>query len=152
MKEDSKFGLEINKYLNQYIAIADAKAAGLVTASLTLAGFTYLNLSTYCFSWILTLSYIMYAVCIILCTIVLFPRLTSRGNSLIFWEDIDKNFSSPEKYYMSIKSLNNKKREREYSYQNFYISKILHKKYMAIRISSIIFLIAGGLTFYNFLF
>lgn len=142
------FGSKVNDYLNHYVGVADAKAAGLVTASLTLSGFIYLNKPNYCLPFSLFVALVFYAVCIALSLSVLFPRLNSKGKSKVFWEDVQAHYATPESYYEAVKGLTEEEINKEYSYQNFYVSKILHKKYDLIRWASYAFFVAGAVTFY----
>ena len=38
-KPPSGFGKDVNQYLNHYVNVADAKAAGILTADLTIGGY-----------------------------------------------------------------------------------------------------------------
>ena len=129
------FGIGVSKHLNHYVAVADTKAAGVLTADLTLCGFfmTHLPETTWPLIW--------HWFAIALCTVsifgalfTLFPRTPKVGSSLIFWEDICAR-TSLEAYLADLKLMDATEVERQYGAQNYFVSKVLSAKYSLVRFS-----------------
>jgi hypothetical protein len=127
------FGKGVNDYLNYYITLADAKAAGFLTATLTIGslalGFEPRD----------TLPRVLRVLGILAlswaageCAAVIFPRLPKGSMGLIFWEDIRVR-TTPAHYEREVKQLNVVAVEGEYATQNWYVSGVVHKKFRHVQ-------------------
>ena len=60
-------------------------------------------------------------------------RACQRGRSgVIFWEDI-RTYPTVEAYQNKLRSMDDQDVEDSYAYQNFYVSRVLHRKHFYIR-------------------
>jgi hypothetical protein len=89
MKPPPGFGKEVNHYLNHYVNVADAKAAGVLTADLTIGGYLIttvpVTLGPQIFHWA-ALDLLIESGIMALRTLYLgTPKI---GSSPIFWEDV----------------------------------------------------------------
>jgi hypothetical protein len=139
------FGKGVNSYLNEYVRVADAKAAAFLAATLTVAGLT-LRLKpegslSQTARWLslAALAYGMFE-----CGRVLFPRLPRGRMGLIFWEDIRVR-TSASLYEEDLKGLDDAAVESEYAAQNWFVSKLLHTKFAAVQRSIIAFFVGAAL-------
>jgi hypothetical protein len=128
----SGFGLGVNNYLNHYINVADAKAAGVLTADFTIGGYLLIHSPTAFWSslshWIAVILLITSAANAIR---TLYPRAPKFGGGLIFWEDVrQKTF---DEYYSELRLLDDTERERQYAAQNYLVSGVLSAKYSIVR-------------------
>jgi hypothetical protein len=142
----NSFGKGVNDYLNHYITLADAKAAGFLAATLT-AGSAVVNLgpgTTFWggLAWWAATSSL--AVAIVANCFVIIPRLPSGRRGLIFWEDIRTRASFKE-YADEVAALTPGDIEREYAAQNYFVSTVVHRKHRAVRLGICSFL--AGATF-----
>ncbi len=146
------FGKNVNDYLNHYITLADAKAAGFLAATLTLGGATVklgpgtsgLALIT----WWGALTALATALAFN-CSVI-FPRLSSGRNGLIFWEDI-RTRKSWDEYAAEVEKLAATDIEREYAAQNFFVSSVLHNKHIGVRLGIVTFAVGAALSALSYL-
>lgn len=140
------FGKDVNSYLNQYVAIADAKAVAFLAASLAAAAVSFQSPASY--DWIGCVTATgtsLFLIAATLSSVVLFPRLPSAGTGAIFWEDI-RTYKSAEHYWESARELRVTDVEKQYASQNYHVSSVLHTKHVLLRGTMITFS-AGVLTF-----
>jgi len=152
MSNPPGFAKGINDYLNHSVTVADAKAAAVLATNFILLG----GLSTFCYCSCTQILYLITgisaAISILLCAIVLFPRLQKADKGLIFWENI-KQFKTMEDFISETGKVNQSKVEEEYSKQNWHISNVLSKKHTFIRFSIGFFVLAFVflvIMFFNF--
>ena len=140
----SGFGKDVHDYLGHYIDVADAKVSILAGFSFAVLGYLLSADVVGCGGAALRwLGIIAEAMSIGAAVYAVFPRLTSGGSSTIFWEDVLTR-SGPMEYFEDIGRLDDGAVEQEYAIQNYYLSGILHRKYMAIRVGMVAFLIGAG--------
>lgn len=136
----------INDYLNHYVAITDTKSGALAimaTITLTLTGNFMRESMSSSEQWALKAAVCMHLATFIACGFVVFPRKPSRGDSVVFWEDVSlcKNVGD---YQEKVKlALDSGFMGLEYAAQNFYVSKVLSKKNKALRRAFITYAITG---------
>lgn len=127
------FGFQVNEYLNHFVAVADAKAAGVLTVDLALAGYLVakqpVGMWPGIFHWM--------ALCLLMgsgamAIYTLYPRTPKIGSSVIFWEDISTRRSA-DAYLHDLVSANEAEIERQYAFQNYLVSGVLSKKYGWVR-------------------
>jgi hypothetical protein len=143
MKPPQGFGESINKYLNHFVNVADAKAAGLLTAALAISGYLMPNAPT------MLLPQISHWACLVLLTIsgilalwALYPRTPKIGSSLIFWEDI-RSRPTVDDYLNDLTQVDEIEVERQYAAQNYLVSGVLSAKYLFVRCSMWCLILAG---------
>ncbi len=133
MKPPPGFGHSINEYLNHYITVADAKAAGVITVDLALAGYLLSKVPTITwpliFHWI-ALSLLLVSGLVAIHTLI--PRTPKVGSSLIFWEDI-RTRTTMDAYLQELAHVDEAEVERQYAAQNYFVSDVLSKKYVLVR-------------------
>src|SRR4051794_27520487 len=96
------FGKDVNDYYNNYVTLADAKAAGFFAATLTVgAGVLKLAPGTACAGFFRWLAIIALGAALAACAHVVFPRLPSGRRGLIFWEDV-RTFKGHEEYQKEV--------------------------------------------------
>ncbi len=132
------FGKGVNDYLNHNVTVADAKAAAILATNFVVLG----GLSNFCYCPQTKLMYLISGLLsiasIILCGIVLYPRLPKSAKGLIFWENI-KQYDNIQEYINESGKLNDKIVEDEYAKQNWHVSHVLSKKHFYIRLAIITF-------------
>lgn len=135
------FGRGVNDYLNHYVSVVDAKAAGFLAAAVSV-GATVLPLDPQS-----TLGGVSYwfslgmlsgsALCAASAILPRLPRPTHQG--LIFWEDVriwpDKNA-----YQRALTEASAQDIELEYAAQNYVVSGVLHTKHVWVRRSIQLFI------------
>ena len=137
------FGKCVNDYLNHFVTVGDAKAVAFLALNFIVIQF--LVKDHFYTSWgfhfhLAALGFLSLSVFAASC--ILFPRLTSSGKGLIFWEDINKHKDATQ-YENELLTIQDDQIEREYLLQNFYVSKILHKKMRLIQYEIILFLVGA---------
>lgn len=125
----------INDYLNHYVTVTDGKALGLLAGVFASAAFLLKDIP--CVS-----SWVFWGYCIAVLfhlltaaggLITIYPRVPSIGSSVIFWEDINR-YSSLTDYLKAFKKCcSSSFLDEEYATQNYYVSKVLHRKTSAVR-------------------
>jgi len=122
------FGKGVNDYLNHYVTVADAKAAALLAVNFVVLQFLLNGNFTRTLDLPLHIASLGFLILSCLATLlILFPRLPRGSNGAIFWEDIRKN-ATPGAYALKLSSVDCVLQEKEYAHQNFYVSKVLHRK------------------------
>lgn len=135
------FSTHIHQYLINYITVADAKASGLLILNLALI--TLLIESQSSINMILCwISIIGYFISSLISIWVIFPRLPSEGNGMIFWEDILIRKTS-EQYSQEFSSIDTKKIISDCAKENWQISSVLHKKYTTISFGIVVFILSS---------
>lgn len=122
------FGKDVNDYLNHYITVMDAKAGGFLAACLLMLDFmsdrTYQPVFSIPFHTMAIVGFILGTAMSSLC---LLPRLPRGKKGLIFWEDIRER-GGPDAYARDTHAMDERLCEREYAWQNYFVSQVLHKK------------------------
>jgi hypothetical protein len=140
------FSKGVNEYLSVSVALADAKAAALLAASLTL-GVAAVQLKGG--SGIALVSRIVavaaLAASVATSAFVITPRLHSSRHGLIFWEDI-RGRQRLEDYVGEAAQLTEGQAETEYATQNYFISEVLHRKHVWVRRGIALFLVGVAST------
>ena len=137
------FGRGFSEQLNQFIWVADAKATVLVGASLAIVGLLLTNRPAAFWPFVANmLAVVLFGISALLGLTVLYPRRAGEGKDILFWEDIYK--MSLSEYKATVERLDPNQVESEYITHNFYVSKVLHRKYFAIKWGIVLF-IAGTL-------
>jgi len=127
------FGVGVNNYLNHYINVADAKAAGVLTADFTLGSYLMTHvpierLAT-AFHWA---AFVFLIISGIMALLTLYPRTPKVGSSLIFWEDVHSR-ETMNTYVDELRHVDEAEVERQYGAQNYLVSGVLSKKYVSVR-------------------
>lgn len=143
------FGKGVNDYLNYYVTVADAKSIALMGVNITLSGLLVSNRPTA----LLPLALIWAAaICFVISALIsayeLYPRLPTEGKGTIFWEDILTR-ATASAYQTDIRQLNEHQVEYEYALQNYFVSKVLRKKYQSIRRCIILFVIGIAIALFG---
>ena len=139
------FGKDVNDYYNQYITLADAKAAGFLAATLTVgAAVLKLHPPTPAGEIIRWLAILVLGAALAACAHVVFPRLPSGRRGLIFWEDV-LTFKGYEAYQQEVAGLTGPDIENEYAAQNFFVADVVHRKHYWVRWGILLFLLGAGL-------
>jgi hypothetical protein len=138
------FGKGVNDYLNTYIALADAKAAGFLAAGLTVgAAVLEIAATTQPAAALRWLSIIVLSVSIAANAFVIVPRLPSGRRGLVFWEDI-RTRSAFDDYQREAGQLTEADVEAEYAAQNYFVSEVVHRKHYWVRWGIFSFLMGVG--------
>jgi len=151
-ESSESFGKGVNDYINHYITLADAKAAGFLAATLTL-GAAVIKLGPGTAPWgILSWwpAVIVLAISLATDSVAIFPRLPSGRRGVIFWEDIRTRKSHTE-YADEVAKLTAADIEREYAAQNYFVSNVVHRKHRAVRVGICTFLAGAMLSALSFL-
>lgn len=135
------FGLSVNDYLNHYVSVADAKAAGFMTVALTVGAATIGMHPTafvgQVFQWI---GVALLGGAGAAGAMAIFPRLPSGNNrGLIFWEDV-RVWPSAAEYQQALAQATAQDIEFEYAAQNYVVSNVLHDKHVGVRWAILLFL------------
>ncbi len=138
------FGKGVNDYLNQYVVIADAKAAAVLAANLALGVALLDHKPVTGPMWVFAAAFAMLVLSSAICLFVVFPRLPAGGDGPIFWEDI-RSRGSLAVYRSQLRSLDENDVERAYAAQNWYVSQLLHKKYRLAQWGIVTFALAVAL-------
>jgi len=127
------FGKDINDYYNHYIGIADAKAGAVLAIAFILIDYLFsLDLTSFSYDWMQYLAVGLFVIAIILSLLTVFPRTPKKsGKGFIFWEEV-KQHNSKEEYADELAKLDEHQIEREYSFQNYLLSKLLHTKHIIV--------------------
>lgn len=138
------FGKGVNDYLNSYVALADAKAAGFLAAGLTV-GAALLDVQTEAqlaaaFKW---LSIVTFAASVAANAFAIIPRLPSGRCGLVFWEDI-RSRQNLDDYVREATALREAHVESEYAAQNYFVSGVVHRKHVWVRRGIVLFLAGVG--------
>jgi len=137
--------------INQFIRFADTKATAILAVNGVIAGFYFSNTGTV--QTILEqkpLAFIPLAVAmtsivisVVFCAYCIIPRLKmNKSNCLIFFFDIAKNYPTARDYEKAIKEeISDEKIEKYLADQIWVNSKIAVKKYLAVDLSTILFVV-----------
>jgi hypothetical protein len=135
IKSPQGFGESVNKYLNHFVNVADAKAAGLLTVDLAIGGALVSNIPValwpQCLHWAALL---LLATSGIFALWALYPRTPKIGSSLIFWDDIRAR-PTVDDYLTDLSQVDDMEIERQYGAQNYLVSGVLSIKYRFVRCS-----------------
>lgn len=129
-------GRDINNYLNVYVNHTDDKARGIATLNTVALGVVM--------AWhkagVLEPAHLAAMACFVvgaaLSALVILPRTPHPRHGLIFWEDI-RGYNSSDAYRSAVLEQNEQDVERNYAYQNYYVSRVLHTKNQLLRLSMI---------------
>jgi hypothetical protein len=146
------FGKAVNDYLNHYVTLADAKAAGLLIAALTLAPWLMQFEVKSGIAWVgRGIALAALAAAVGAAAVVLFPRLPFGRTGPIFWEDI-LGRQSAASYERELRTLDEADVEAAYAQQNYAVSGVLHKKFKVVQASIVMLLIAAAAGALSYLF
>lgn len=137
------FGYGVNEYLNHYVAVADAKAAGFLAAALTVgAAAVKLQPTATLSTGLYWLSLALLAAAVVTSAIAIFPRLPhTSSKGLIFFEEI-RAWTDTAAYQRALAETTAQDIEFEYAAQNRAVSRVLHEKHIWVR-STVWLLVAG---------
>lgn len=142
------FSKDINDYLHSQVALADAKAAGILAAALTIGAaivheLTPVGALATGFWW---LSIAALGSSVGVTAYVIFPRLPSGRRGLIFFEDIPHQ-RAVDVYVRESAAISDADVEKEFAAQNYFISGVVHDKYWWVQRGIVLFVIgvAAGL-------
>ena len=91
--------------INHFINVADAKAAGFFTASLTVGAMVLTTKATTFWQVLFRgTALISFLGCLIVTAIAIFPRLPSARRGVVFWEDI-RSFKGLAEFTQAVMSL-----------------------------------------------
>lgn len=130
----SDFSRGVNDYLNHYVAVVDAKAAGALAAALTVGGWvTNLNHNTPLAQGLAIAAIVLLSGSIVAAALALIPRLPhSAGRGVIFWEQV-RLWPSGTEYLQAVSEMSPCDVEKEYAEQNLMVSHVLHRKNRLVR-------------------
>ncbi|MEQ1934745.1 MAG: Pycsar system effector family protein [Fimbriimonadaceae bacterium] len=135
MRDDLEDARQINNYLNHYITVTDAKALGIVAGAFASGAFLLKDVPQSC-SWVVVVYYVgvlLHAATVWLGLSVIYPRVPTRGSSVVFWEDVQMRPSLRD-YLKDFKAAcENSFLDEEYASQNYLVSKVLHRKTALMR-------------------
>ena len=127
----SDFSKGVHEYLSHYIDVADTKAGILIGLGSALLGFIFTQTNYHCSCFLLT-AILLEILAVGISIYAVLPRLYTGRKGYIFWEDI-LTWSSSKSYALQVSDLTQENIEEDYAEQNYYLSKILHRKFSAIR-------------------
>lgn len=135
--EESLFGFSraVNEYYNFYVGVADAKAGAAGTTIGVLLVFLAAQRpsSGDVLAW--CIFFLVVGACLaslISAGRVIYPRLTKGEYGLIFWEDVAA-FDDSNSYAQHVLEASLEDIVGAYSKQNYYVARILAKKYSNVR-------------------
>jgi len=135
------FGQTINEYLQNQVYITDAKAgvflAGNIALSLVVTSKNYHHSYSLFF---LVISLLLFSISALLSAIVIYPRMPKPETGLIFWENILDHKTHID-YIEALNIIGASEVEKEFSKENYYVSKVLHSKHTLLRFSILGFLL-----------
>lgn len=129
-----KAAKNINDYLNHYITVMDTKASAFLAGNV--AASTFLLHDMPAMGWLRAIyvsALVLFASSIAIAGTVIFPRLPTKGNSIIFWGDIA---SQPDfQNYLNDfnRVVENGWLDEQYCVQNFFAARVLRRKYNCLR-------------------
>lgn len=147
------FGKTINEYLNQYVAIADAKAGAIIAANVvTITLLASIIVPNKIFGITIFIAVVLFSISTVISTMVIYPRIVRNDvPGVIFWEDI-RTFKNFDEYFSKLQKFDLFQVEREYASQNFTLSNILRTKHRFIRLSIILSSLGIALSFIAYWF
>lgn len=143
---------QINNYLNHYVTVTDAKAVGILAGVFASAAFLLKDIpDTNCFAfWGYIFGALLHAVTASMGLAAIYPRVPSMGTSVIFWEDIYQRKSLTEYLKAYKAACSSGFLDEEYATQNYFVSRVLHRKTSLVRWAIRFFVLAliAGLALY----
>lgn len=145
------FGKGVNDYLNDYVKVADGKATAFLAANLTAAVLALRIAPVTPFPSVCRwLALVSFGTSACFCAWTVFPQLPKGHMGVVFWEDI-MFFKSAEAYRRELVSMDQAKVEEEYASQNWLVSGVVHRKFLAVRRAILFFFVAVGLAAASYL-
>lgn len=146
------FGYGVNEYLNHYVAVADAKAAGFLAAALTVgAAAVRLQPTGVLSAGLYWLSLALLAAAVVTSAVAIFPRLPlTSSKGLIFFEEI-RAWPDTAAYQRALAEATPQDLEFEYAAQNRAVSGVLHEKHIWVRRSVWLFVAGTAVAVMTFL-
>ena len=145
------FGKGVNSYLNDYVKVADAKATAFLAANLGAATLALRIAPITCLpSACRWLSLASFATSMCFSAWTVFPRLPKGHMGVVFWEDI-QFFKSASLYEGELATMDDARVESEYAAQNWFVSAVVHWKFLAVRRAIVSFFVAVGLAVVSYL-
>jgi hypothetical protein len=138
----------INDQVNYFIQIMDTKASAFLAGGVAAASFLLREAPPGLLGQTLYgLAVTAYACAVLMAGCVIFPRLPSTGNSVIFWGDI-ANHQEFRAYLESFQRIiNDGFLDEQYCLQAWFAARVLRRKYRWLRRSISTFFLALGLSF-----
>ena len=135
-----KAAKSINDYLNHYVTVMDTKASAFLAGNVAAATFLLREMPE--MGWMrlfYILALVLFAASIALAGAVIFPRLPTKGNSIIFWGDIaaQTNLQSYVKSFNQV--MDSGTLDEQYCAQNFFAARVLIRKYRCLRLAILLF-------------
>jgi hypothetical protein len=137
----SDFSKGVHEYLSHYVDVADTKAGVLIGLASALLGFIFTQTNYQC-SHFLLMAILLEIFAVGISVYAVLPRLYTGHKGYIFWEDI-LTWSSPKSYTLQVSDLTRENIEEDYAQQNYYLSKILNRKFSAIRWGMLSFIVGA---------
>ncbi len=129
-----KAAKNINDYVNHYITVMDTKASAFLAGNVAAATFLLRDIPD--MGWLrvaYVLALMLFAGSIAVAGAVIFPRLPSKGNSIIFWGDIAAH-TDPQSYIRDFnRVVDQALLDEQYCMQNFFAARVLRRKYRCLR-------------------
>jgi hypothetical protein len=126
---------QINNYLNHYVTVTDAKAVGILAGVFASAAFLLKDIpctASFAF-WGYLVGVLFHAATASMGLAAIYPRVPSMGTSVIFWEDIYQRKSLTEYLKAYKAACSSGFLDEEYATQNYFVSRVLHRKTSFVR-------------------
>lgn len=143
-----KAAKSINDYLNHYITVMDTKASAFLAGNVAAATFLLREMpdmgmlrGAYIFALVLFASSIAVA------GAVIFPRLPTKGNSILFWGDIASQTNLHSYVDAFNRVVDGGTMDEQYCAQNFFAARVLQRKYVCLRWAIMLFFAALAVAF-----
>lgn len=135
---DRRFSQGVNDHYRHYADNADAKIGAIFGLNFAVAGLLIANQPDGCLATVF--SWQAVGLCAAAGGVLLFgiyPRTAAAGGSEtspIFWEDVARE-ASAQGYAERVQTLTDAEVEDAYARNNYVVAKVLHVKFLAIRIA-----------------
>lgn len=131
-----EFTRHVHSYLNDYIRLADAKAAAALVVASAMMGFLADSVGAFSVDEIdvpktawFSAAMSVNVLAVLATIVVIWPRLGSgNGGGLIYWRDILR-FGEADNYAKTVASLTNNEAVKQVAVHNWYLAKIADVKY-----------------------
>ena len=143
-----KAAKSINDYLNHYITVMDTKASAFLAGNVAAATFLLRDMPE--MGWLRALyilALVLFASSIATAGAVIFPRLPTKGNSIIFWGDIAAQADMKSYIHAFNQVVDQATLDEQYCAQNFFAARVLMRKYKCLRWAILMFFSALAVAF-----
>jgi len=123
----------INDYYNHYITVADAKAGVILTIAFVLLDYSFgLDLEKITNKWAIYIPIVFLIGALVAALLTVFPR-TPKNNAkgYIFWEEV-REHNNKDEYAESFSQLDDNEIEKQFAYQNYLVSNVIHSKHCLV--------------------